>query len=168
MTTGTMIEVFVGCGSNIEPEQNLRWAVAAMRRRFGEIRLSRVYRSPAFGFDGPDFLNLVAGFSADAPPAAIAAGLSALENERGRREGGRWSSRTLDLDLLLAGAAVNPRLKLPRVDVLRYPFVLAPLAELAPNLAHPVTGERIAVAWSARLAAGSGAGLTAEGEIEAA
>ena len=135
-----MPEAFVGCGSNIDPEQNLKWALSELRKRFGELSCSSVYRSPAFGFEGPDFLNLVVGFQTDASADAVEAELSALETERGRNQGGRSGSRTLDLDLLLFDARVDPARRLPRADILRYPFVLVPLAEIYPTGRHPVTG----------------------------
>jgi len=143
-----MPEVFVGCGSNIDPERHLRHAVDSLAEACGPVRCSSVYRSPAFGFEGPDFLNLVVGFDTAAGPDEIEATLSELENAFGRSEGDRWSSRTLDLDLLLFGLRVDPARRVPRVDVLRYPFVLAPLAELAPHLVHPVTGVAMADAWA--------------------
>jgi len=142
-----MPDVFVGLGSNIAPEENLRWALGALRQHFGPLRTSSVYRSPAFGFAGPDFLNMVAAFDTSTGPDAVEAVLSTLENERGRNPSDRSGSRTLDLDLLLYGARVDAPRRLPRADVLRYPFVLAPLAEMAPGLVHPVTGIPILAAW---------------------
>ena len=143
-----MPEIFVGLGSNIEPEENLRAALAALRDRFGGLACSSVYRSPAFGFTGPEFLNMVVGFSADIGVDALEAGLSELENARGRDPGQRSGSRTIDLDLLLFGSRVDAARRLPRADVLEYPFVLAPLAEIAPDLVHPVTGIPLRLAWS--------------------
>ncbi|MDX1561937.1 MAG: 2-amino-4-hydroxy-6-hydroxymethyldihydropteridine diphosphokinase [Gammaproteobacteria bacterium] len=144
-----MPDVYVGCGSNVEPESNLRWALATLEQRLGPVDRSAVYRSPAFGFDGPDFLNLVVRFPSDAGPDAVEAVLSSLENERGRNVGDRTRSRTLDLDLLLYGCRVDASRRLPRADVLRYPFVLAPLVDLAPELVHPLNGIRLDVAWRA-------------------
>jgi 2-amino-4-hydroxy-6-hydroxymethyldihydropteridine diphosphokinase len=143
----TMPEVYVGCGSNVEPESNLRWAIAEMRQRFGRLVCSTAFRSPAHGFDGPDFLNLVVAFDSDAGPDAVEAALSSLEAERGRGGVDRGGSRTLDLDLLLYGQRVDAARRLPRVDILSYPFVLAPMAEIAPSLVHPVTGLGMATAW---------------------
>jgi 2-amino-4-hydroxy-6-hydroxymethyldihydropteridine diphosphokinase len=144
--------VYVGCGSNIEPDSNLRWAIAEMRKRFGEIVCSTAYRSPAFGFTGPDFLNLVVAFESEAGPDAVEAVLSALENARGRADVERGGSRTLDLDLLLYGQRVDASRRLPRADILEYSFVLAPMAEIAPTLAHPVTGCSMQSAWQSRAA----------------
>jgi 2-amino-4-hydroxy-6-hydroxymethyldihydropteridine diphosphokinase len=144
-----MPDVFVGLGSNIDPAEHLRWALGALNEHFGPLRISSVYLSPALGFAGADFLNMVAGFDASTGPDAVETVLSALENERGRDQSDRSGSRTLDLDLLLYGARVDAMRRLPRADVLRYPFVLAPLAEIAPGLIHPVTGVPILAAWRA-------------------
>ena len=143
-----MVEVFVGFGSNIRPRHHLRTAVSQLTRRFGPLRCSQVFRSPAYGFSGPDFLNLVAAFQSESSPREIDAVLSEVEDTAGRGRGGaRTGSRTIDLDLLLYGARVDPGERLPRADVLLYPFVLAPLAELAPDMPHPVTGITFAGAW---------------------
>jgi 2-amino-4-hydroxy-6-hydroxymethyldihydropteridine diphosphokinase len=142
-----MPEVFVGCGSNIDARLNLRWASQQLKRNFGPLRCSSVYQSPAFGFDGPDFLNMVVGFETDAAADAVEAVLSDLENARGRGSADRSGSRTLDLDLLSFGDRVDAARRLPRDDILRYPFVLAPLAELAPEYIHPVTGAAIGAVW---------------------
>jgi 2-amino-4-hydroxy-6-hydroxymethyldihydropteridine diphosphokinase len=143
-----MPEVFVGIGSNIDAELNLREALAKLRARFGEIEVSSVYRSPAFGFEGDDFLNIVVGFGTSLAAAEVDAALSAIEYAGGRvRAPSRFAPRTLDLDLLIHGGCVDPRQRLPRDDVLAYPFVLGPLAEIAPDLVHPIGGQRIADAW---------------------
>ena len=135
-----MHEVYVGVGSNIDPEANVRRAVAGLSMAFGPIECSRVYRSRSYGFDGPDFLNLVVRFSTDASSATVEDTLSVMEQEGGRSGDRRGGSRTLDLDLLLYGLRVAAHERLPREDVLAYPFVLAPLHDLVPSLPHPVTG----------------------------
>ena len=147
-----MHEVFVGLGSNIEPERHIPCAVHTLAGQFGPLRESPVYRSPAFGMQGPDFLNLVVAFETDRTRDDIERVLTELEADSGRVRSGTIASRTLDLDLLICGATVAPEARLPRDDVLRYPFVLCPLNDIAPDLRHPVTGETIAAAW-ARLAA---------------
>jgi len=145
-----MVDVYVGVGSNIEPERHLRLAVEALEARFGRIRCSSIYKSPSFGFRGADFLNMVCAFSTDRGPDDVERELHDIEYEGGRlRRGERFSSRTLDLDLLLFGDSVDAQRRLPRSDVLRYPFVLGPLAELAPTLRHPLTGVSFAEEWKA-------------------
>jgi 2-amino-4-hydroxy-6-hydroxymethyldihydropteridine diphosphokinase len=161
-----MPEVFVGLGSNVEPEANLRWALRELTNQFGPLNRSSVYRSPAYGFEGPDFLNMVVGFVADSSVDRVEEILSKLENARGRDRADRAGSRTLDLDLLLFGQRVDAAKRLPRMDVLSYPFVLAPLAELEPALRHPVTGEVIGDVW--RRASRRVATLTVQGELDAA
>jgi 2-amino-4-hydroxy-6-hydroxymethyldihydropteridine diphosphokinase len=135
--------VFVGAGSNVDPETNLRAALDELGRAFGELALSTVYRSRAVGFDGPDFLNLVVAFSTESPPAAVDRRLHAIEAGLGRRRDGlRFCSRTVDLDLLLYGDLVldEDGLRVPRPEILDHPFVLWPLAELAGDRLHPVLG----------------------------
>jgi 2-amino-4-hydroxy-6-hydroxymethyldihydropteridine diphosphokinase len=143
-----MPEVYVGIGSNIDAEVHLKLAVQSLGRHFGALRCSNVFRSPSFGFEGEDFLNMVVGFRTGAGADRVEQILSDLEDAGGRpRKVARYASRTLDLDLLLYGATVDPRRRLPREDVLRFPFVLAPIAELAPGLRHPVSGVTLGAAW---------------------
>ena len=135
------VRVFVSAGSNIEPRAHLEAACAALNKRYPDLELSPVYESPAEGFSGPPFLNLVVSFRTDETPEEILRVLAEREALAGRdRSGGKFASRTLDLDLLLYGDCVNEALKLPHPDIDRYTFVLKPLADLAPNLRHPVTG----------------------------
>ena len=148
MRLNSPARVFVSAGSNIEPRANLKAACAALKQRYGELELSPLYQSPAAGFSGPDFLNLVAGFRTEEAPSELIERLAELEANAGRdRSAGKFSSRTLDLDLLLYGDRVDAALKLPHPDIERYAFVLKPLADLAPELRHPVTGATIAEHW---------------------
>lgn len=147
-----VVTAYVSAGSNIDPLPNLRLAVAELRRRFGRLRLSPVYRTPAVGFAGDDFLNLVLAFETSEPAAEVVAELERLHTLAGRQRGpNAFASRTLDLDLLLYGDAVMPEppVKVPREDIRKYAFVLGPLADLAPGLVHPVTGETIGSLWAA-------------------
>jgi 2-amino-4-hydroxy-6-hydroxymethyldihydropteridine diphosphokinase len=145
-----MARVYLGLGSNIDPEDNLRLGVEELRRHYGDVHISRVYRNAAVGFDGADFLNLVAGFDSEEAPAEISRRIEKIHDLAGRERGdNRFASRALDIDLLLYDDLVidEPPLQLPRTDVLEYSFVLRPLAELAPELAHPVTGRTMAEHW---------------------
>ena len=79
----------------------------------------------------------------------MAAELKAIEDRNGRlRSGPRFSARTLDLDLLLYDDLVLETPRIPRDEILRYAFVLRPLAELDPQLVHPVTGRSMAELWA--------------------
>jgi 2-amino-4-hydroxy-6-hydroxymethyldihydropteridine diphosphokinase len=144
------VEVWVSAGSNIEPERWLRMACRDLAARFGPLTLSGVYRNPALGMEGDDFLNLVIGFRTALPPEAVVAELERLHDLAGRvRSAGSWTPRTLDLDLLLYGDQVidRPGVRVPRKDVVKYGFVLGPLAEAAPGLRHPVSGLTMAELW---------------------
>ena len=66
-----MAAVYLGLGSNIDAERNLRLAVAELRRLFGTLKVSPVYRSTALGFEGSDFLNLVVALEAETDPLEI-------------------------------------------------------------------------------------------------
>ena len=142
--------VYVGLGSNIDPEHNLHLGISELRERYGELLISAVYRSKAVGFDGDDFLNLVVRFESDASPAEICETIELIHNLTGRdRNSGKWESRPLDIDLLLYNDLVMDvrSVRVPRDDVLEYSFVLRPLAELAPDLVHPVTGRTMLEHW---------------------
>ena len=144
-----MAEAYVGLGSNIDAERHLANAVAALEDCVGVVELSSTYRNPAIGFDGDDFLNLVLRLHTEAGPRALEEVLTGIEGQAGRaRAGSGPGPRTLDLDLLLYGSLVDAALRLPHADVLRYPFVLCPLAELVPGLAHPITGITVVQSWN--------------------
>ena len=145
-----MAKVYLGLGSNIDPVNNLRRGIHELGKRFGELALSDVYQSAAVGFEGDDFLNLVVALETDESPQHINEAIEAIHRLAGRRRGEeRFSSRPLDIDLLLYDDLVvdAPPLRLPRSDILEYSFVLRPLAELAPCLRHPCTGRTLAEHW---------------------
>lgn len=146
-----MTRVFLGVGSNIDAERNLKLGVDELRRRYGPVDLSPVYRGPAVGFDGDDFLNMVIGLDTDDPPGDIHAQIELIHGLAGRERGPNpYASRTLDIDLLLYGELVDkrPPVRVPRRDVLEYAFVLRPLAELAPDFRHPETGRTVGEHWA--------------------
>lgn len=145
-----MPEVYVAAGSNVEPELHMQQAVAELAREFPGVRFSSWYRNRAVGFDGDDFINLVAGFDTALPVHALLERLHAIEGRCGRaRDAPRWAPRSMDLDVLLYGELVceEPGLKLPRPDLLRRAYMLGPLAELAPQLRHPTAGVSVGELW---------------------
>ncbi|MCW8828822.1 MAG: 2-amino-4-hydroxy-6-hydroxymethyldihydropteridine diphosphokinase [Gammaproteobacteria bacterium] len=147
-----MAKVYVSIGSNIDRDANIRGGVADLQKWFGELALSRVYESEAVGFDGDNFFNLVAAFDTDEDVLTVAKILREIENDHGRtREGPRFSSRTLDIDLLLFDDLVmqQGKLELPREEITKNAFVLWPLAEIAPQLKHPVLHKNYAELWAA-------------------
>lgn len=145
-----MPEVYIAAGSNVEPERHMQQAVAELAREFPGARFSSWYRNRAAGFDGDDFINLVAGFGTALPVHALLERLHAIEGRCGRaRDAPRWAPRSMDLDVLLYGDLVceEPGLKLPRPDLLKRAYMLGPLAELAPQLMHPTAGLSVAELW---------------------
>lgn len=112
-------------GSNIEPESNMEQAAAAIRAHFPKARFSSVYRSPAVGMDGDDFLNACCFFETEMDLDALREWFKALEDAHGRdRSQGSWKPRTLDLDPLIYDDEVLDR------DIFRYAHVYGPAAEL--------------------------------------
>ena len=147
-----MPRVYVSIGSNIERERHVRSGMAALRGRFGQLTSSPVYESAAVGFTGDNFFNLVVGFDTEEGVRTVAEGLREVERAHSRdRRAPRFSSRTLDLDLLLYGDAVieEAGIKLPREEITRYAFVLGPLAEIAGEMRHPIIGCSFAELWRA-------------------
>jgi 2-amino-4-hydroxy-6-hydroxymethyldihydropteridine diphosphokinase len=146
-----MPEVCVAVGSNVDREKHVREGLRLMRARFGSLRLSPVYETEPVGFQGSLFLNLVVAFESDLPVREIASTLRDIEHRCGRIHGAKkFAPRPLDLDLLLYGDVIvsEPGLKLPREEILRYGFVLKPLADLVPQKRHPVAGGTYEELWS--------------------
>jgi 2-amino-4-hydroxy-6-hydroxymethyldihydropteridine diphosphokinase len=143
--------VYLGIGSNVDAESHVRAGLAELRQQFGEITLSPVYRSRSVGFEGNDFLNLAACIQTDLQPLQLKQWLNGLENRYGRlRNVEKFSDRTLDIDILLYDDLYVrlPELSLPRGEILHFAHVLKPLADLAPELTHPVNGQTLAELWN--------------------
>jgi 2-amino-4-hydroxy-6-hydroxymethyldihydropteridine diphosphokinase len=154
-----LVPAYVGLGSNLDdPVAQVRGALATLAE-IPHTRLvahSSLYRNPPMGpAEQPEFVNAVAGLLTSLSAEALLQALNAIEDAHGRRRDGvRWGPRTLDLDLLIYGEMhlESERLTLPHAGLAERPFVLIPLAELAPGLRIP------GGAMAAHLAAAAGDG----------
>ena len=145
-----MARIYISIGSNIDAEHNIRIAVHALQEHYGKLILSSVYESESVGFEGDNFLNLVAGVNTDEDVYTVVAMLRKIEEDNGRdRSGPRFSPRTVDLDLLLYDDLVlkEEGLELPRDEITKNAFVLLPLEEIAPQLIHPLSGNTMCDLW---------------------
>jgi 2-amino-4-hydroxy-6-hydroxymethyldihydropteridine diphosphokinase len=145
-----MSQVYVAIGSNVNPEENIGKAARELKRLFPDARFSSWYRNQAVGFDGDDFVNGVVGFTTTLPLRSVIDRLHEIEALCGRpRNAARWAPRTMDLDVLLYDNVVcaEPTLTLPRPDLLKRPYMLGPLAEIAPEVVHPTAGLTIRELW---------------------
>lgn len=146
-----MSVAYLGIGSNTDAERNVRSAVAALRDRFSELVLSPVYLSRAVGFEGDDFINMVARVVTGLEPLALRDYLRDLEDRHGRRRDlPKFSDRTLDIDILIYDDLVLdlPDLQLPRPEIRKFAHVLKPLVDLAPDLRYPGRDETLAEVWA--------------------
>ncbi len=137
--------VYLGVGSNLgDREGNLAAAEAALGRVEGlrVRRRSRLYDTVAVGPPQPRFLNAVWELECGLPPWRLLRILQTVEQQLGRTAKGLQRPRTVDLDVLLWGEHVlaEPDFQIPHADMHRRRFVLEPLAELAPDVRHPVLG----------------------------
>ena len=145
MSTG-----YISIGSNIDKDIHIPAGLQALEQLFGKLTISSIYDSEPVGFTGDSFYNLVVGFNSELSVKEVAKLLRQIELDNGRtRDSQKFSARTLDLDLLLYDDLIvnNGRLQIPRDEIERYAFVLEPLAEVAPSLKHPISGQRYAQLW---------------------
>ena len=147
-----MALVYLSLGSNIQRYKHIAAALDALAENFGDLQISSVYESESVGFEGDSFLNLVVGIHSSLGVGEISAILKTIEDQNGRdRSGPRFGPRSLDIDILtvddLRGEIDG--IELPRDEVLKNAFVLLPLAEIAPQQQHPVTGQSYSQHWQA-------------------
>lgn len=144
--------VYVGLGSNVGDRlAHLRRAVAALGASGRIVAVSPVYVTEAHVLPGqagqPDHLNAVLALETRLAPADLLRRLHAVERAAGRDAAApRWSPRPLDADLLLVGDETieTPDLVVPHAGLAARRFVLAPLADVAPDLVVPGTGRTVA------------------------
>jgi 2-amino-4-hydroxy-6-hydroxymethyldihydropteridine diphosphokinase len=171
-----VVDIYIGIGSNIDPFKNIPAALEVLRDAFPSIKFSRVFESEAVGFDGDNFLNLVAFFNSEdlisnglvveetvssslaqenvknqnKQLSILIKQLKNIENDLGRQRGSKkFSDRNIDIDILLFGELeiTNP-IELPRGEILENAYVLWPLSELAPKLTIPNSNITYVKCWT--------------------
>ncbi len=147
-----MALVYLGLGSNIEAEHHLALGLQRLRQEMTVLAESPWYSSPALGFAGPDFINLVIAVQVDCDVEALYQQLKVIETDFGRpADAEKYSSRALDIDILLFDQCVGewPGMVLPRPDIWQCAFVLKPLLDIAPDLICPLRGQPLSEDWPA-------------------
>lgn len=137
--------VFLSLGSNVgDREKNLRGAIAALPKLGVQIKnISSIYETEPVDFlEQPWFLNCVVEGETTVPPAALLRKLRELEARMGSKKLATRGPRLIDLDILVYGQHTidSPELQVPHPRMHMRRFVLAPLAEIAPDLKHPSWG----------------------------
>ncbi len=144
-----MARAFIGIGSNLGDRAA---NIAAALARLGElpqtrlVRMSSIIETDPIGPVGQGrFLNAAAALETALEPSELLSALEHIETVLGRVRAERWGPRTIDLDLLLYDDRVidTPGLQVPHPRMAEREFVLLPLAEIAPDAVHPVSGESI-------------------------
>lgn len=147
-----MSRVYLSLGSNIERERHITAGLDELADQFGDLIVSSVFESEAVGFSGSNFYNLAVAINTRLSIAELSDTLKAIEARHGRkRQGPKFSSRTLDIDILSYDDFVGEQagVKLPRSEITKNAFVLWPLAEIVPDEKHPALGESYADLWGA-------------------
>lgn len=149
-----MAKVYIGLGTNLgDKEENLRAAVQKIEMQIGKlVSLSAFYITAPWGFHSDNhFLNAAACIDTDLPPLEVLQKTQEIERELGRKHksvGGAYSDRLIDIDLLMYDDLIlsttspeGAELNLPHPLMAERDFVMKPMAEIAPELVHPVLGK---------------------------
>jgi len=144
-----LVLCYLGLGSNVNDRPGMIARAAVCLASRGDIvirKLSHLYLTRPWGeTDQEDFVNAAMEVETHLSPAELLEAAKAVERGLGRRPGRRWGPREIDIDILFYGEEVVKRtdLTIPHPRMCERAFVLAPLAEIAPDLVHPETGVRM-------------------------
>jgi 2-amino-4-hydroxy-6-hydroxymethyldihydropteridine diphosphokinase len=135
-------------GSNQDRRKNIRSALDQLDIFFEKIKVSSLYESPSEGFEGKDFYNVGVNVETNKNASEVLDILHKIEDSLGRnRSVPKFSSRIIDLDLVIYDDMIDEKINVPRKDILKYAFVLAPLLELNPDGIHPEKGVSYLNLW---------------------
>jgi 2-amino-4-hydroxy-6-hydroxymethyldihydropteridine diphosphokinase len=139
--------IYLALGTNLgDRPGNLQATIAALRPAVRVLRRSPVYETPPWGLtEQPAFLNMVLSGKTHLTPVALLIYLKDLEKRLGRLPSVRYGPRKIDIDILFYDNIIlkTPELTIPHVNLHERAFVLVPLADLAPELTHPVFGKTV-------------------------
>lgn len=142
-----MATAYLALGSNLgDRAKNLSAALQALPPAALVRDISHIYQTAPWGYaDQPDFFNMAARLETELSPQALLTFLKELETRLGRQPNFRNGPRLIDLDLLFYEDLIldTPSLVLPHPRLQERAFVLLPLADLTPDLVHPILGETI-------------------------
>jgi 2-amino-4-hydroxy-6-hydroxymethyldihydropteridine diphosphokinase len=139
--------VYIALGTNIgDRAENMQQALKKLESIMQVEERSPIYETPPWGLvDQPDFLNQVVRGETELSPVELIKALKEIEAEMGRVPTIRYGPRLIDLDLLFYDDLVfeTEKLSIPHPRMRGRAFVLVPLADLAPEIIHPVYGETV-------------------------
>lgn len=144
----TTTPVFLLLGSNLgDRPATLRRAVQRLQTQVGSVvKISGFYETAPWGnTNQPAFLNQAIELRTDLPPLEVLKTTQSIEEQLGRVRREKWGARLIDIDLLFFGTQILdfPDLKIPHPYLPERRFALVPLAEIAPELVHPVLGKTV-------------------------
>lgn len=142
-----MVTAYLGLGSNLgDRKQNLAWSLDLISKQSVVEKLSSIYQTEPVGYkQQPLFLNAVCRISTGLSPDKLLRLAKEIEAELGRAPSFSNAPRTIDIDILFYDDEVfsSKELTIPHPRLTERAFVLVPLAEIAPDLVHPVSGKRV-------------------------
>lgn len=143
-----MHNTYIGIGTNIEPRlERMSGAIESLKSLGAVEAESSIYETAPYGYtDQPDFFNAVILLLTNLALRELHEALQQHEKQLGRTKRERWHEREIDFDILFYDDVIlnSEHLTVPHSEIARRPFVLVPLAEIAPGLRHPVLESTVA------------------------